>query len=868
MSTNDIPAKVEASDECAIFDPGRRRVLAGLAAFTLSSLSAGAAQRPDTPAPGTRGNASEPKGTSMAAVTPSPREQPFDSGWLFYRGDATGAEKPGFSDAAWRTLDLPHDWSIEDLPPRPEAAGKNAPGTSSPIQTGPFDFELSQGKESTGWVLGGTGWYRKHFSVAKLPASTHVEAVFDGIYMNAEVWLNGVLLGNHPYGYMGFAFDLTAHLNRDGDNVIAVRVRNEGRNSRWYSGSGIYRHVHLAVTRRVRIPQWGIQVTTPDVSRESAMVKVVTRFENLGQATESIVVRLRLLDPAGNVLGVREGVEVVGKEDQAEVALALAVIEPKLWSPKTPRLYRAEVEVASGGLVLDSVSIPFGIRSIEVDASHGLRINGEVVKLKGGCVHHDNGVLGAAAIDRAEERRVELMKRNGFNAIRTSHNPPSPAFLSACDRLGMVVIDEAFDMWKVAKNPDDYHAYFAEWSDRDFESMILRDRNHPSVVFWSIGNEIPERANPEGVEIAERLSAAAKRLDPTRPVTAAICGFWEKPGHGWAESAPAFGHLDVGGYNYEWKHYEPDHELFPQRVMMGTESFPVEAFENWRMVEKHPHVIGDFVWTGIDYFGESGIGHTSLSGDKQAFLMPFPWFNAWCGDIDVIGGKKPQSYYRDVVWGNSKLEMAVRKPIPAGQAEVLSMWGWSDESRSWTWPGAEGKVLTVRVYSAGDTVHLMLNGQQIGTRQVSPETRLKAEFEIPYIPGELKAVALKNGKEIAVLAFKTAGKASKLALKADRTQIHKSRNDLAYVTVEVRDQEGIVVPDAAVPVTFSLKGAAELAGVGSANPKDMAGFRQSRRTTFHGRCLAVVRPTGTAGDIILRAEAEGLAPATLKIEAR
>jgi beta-galactosidase len=867
MSTNGIRANAEASDERAIPDPGRRKVLAGLAGFTISSLSAGAAQSSER-ASTERSKASAPKTQTTGVVAASPREQPFDSGWLFYRGDVPGAEQPGFGDSSWRALDLPHDWSIEDLPLRPAAAAKNAPGTSSPIQTGPFDFELSQGKESTGWVAGGTGWYRKHFIAAKLPAPIRVEIVFDGIYMNAEVWLNGVLLGNHPYGYTGFAFDLTPHLKRDGDNVIAVRVRNEGRNSRWYSGSGIYRHVRLSVTRRIRIPLWGIQVTTPDVSAESAMVKVVTRVDNTGESKENIMVRLRLLDPEGNELGVREGVESVEKEDQAEVALALAVMEPKLWSPKSPRLYRAEIEVASGQIVLDNMSVPFGIRSIEVDAMHGLRINGESVKLKGGCVHHDNGVLGSAAIDRAEERRVELMKRNGFNAIRTSHNPPSPAFLNACDRLGMLVIDEAFDMWKAAKNPDDYHAYFAEWGDRDFESMVLRDRNHPSVVFWSIGNEIPERADPEGVAIAGRLSEAAKRLDPTRPVTAAICHFWEKPGRAWADSAPAFEHLDVGGYNYEWKQYEPDHALFPQRVMMGTESFPAEAFENWRMVEKHPYVIGDFVWTGMDYLGESGIGHTSLSGDKKAQLMPFPWFNAWCGDIDIIGGKKPQSYYRDVVWGNSKLEMAVQRPVPAGRIEELSKWGWSDELRSWTWPGAEGKALTVRVYTVGDTVHLMLNGKQIGARQVSLETRLKAEFEIPYIPGELKAVALKDGKEIAVLAFKTAGKASKLALKADRAQIHKSRNDLSYVTVEVHDEAGNVVPDAAVPVTFSLKGAGELAGAGNANPQDMASFRQPHRTTFRGKCLAVLRPSGAAGDITLRVEAEGLAPATLTIQAR
>jgi beta-galactosidase len=868
MSINDIPAKTEASDGSAILDPGRRKVLAGLAGFTLASLTAEAAQRHGRRAPVKRSKASESKALSTAAVTLSPREQSFDSGWLFYRGDAPGAEQPGFGDSSWRPLDLPHDWSIEDLPARPGTAGKNATGTNSPIQAGPFDAELSQGKESTGWVVGGTGWYRKHFLVAKLPMSTHVEAVFDGVYMNADVWLNGQHLGNHPYGYTGFAFDLTPHLKRNGDNVITVRVRNEGKNSRWYSGSGIYRHVRLTVTRRVRIALWGVQVATPNVSKESAMVKVVTRVQNLSETKENIVVRLRLFDPDGNELGVREGVDSLDKDGESEVALALAVTDPQLWSLKSPRLHRAEIEVASGDAVLDSMSVPFGIRSIEVDAARGLRINGEPVKLRGGCLHHDNGVLGAAAIDRAEERRVELMKRNGFNAIRASHNPPSPAFLTACDRLGMLVIDEAFDMWKVAKNPEDYHLYFQEWSDRDLENMVARDRNHPSVVLWSIGNEIPERADLEGVDIAERLSDAVKRLDPTRPVTAAICGFWEKPARAWSQSAPAFEHLDVGGYNYEWKNYEPDHALFPQRVMMGTESFPAEAFENLQMVEKHPYVIGDFVWTGMDYLGESGIGHTSLSGEQKDPLMPFPWFNAWCGDIDLIGGKKPQSYYRDVVWGNSKLEMAVQRPIPAGQTEVLSKWGWSDELRSWTWPGAEGKTLKVRVYSLGDQIRLLLNGKQIGASPVSSRTKLRAEFEVPYVPGELKAIALKNGKELAVLAFKTTGKPSKLAMKADRAQIHKSRNDLSFVTVEVHDQAGNVVPDAAVPVTFSLKGAAELAGVGNANPRDMASFRQSRRTTFRGRCLAVVRPIGTAGSITLRAEAEGLAPATLLIEVR
>ncbi len=869
-ATENIPSESNEFDATVVPNPGRRQALLGLAGFTAASLFAGAAPQRKRRSTKQASRVAEAKAptSSPSLVAPTPREQAFDAGWLFFRGDSPGAEKPGFSDAAWRALDLPHDWSIEDLQQRSEAAGKIVPGSGTPVQVGPYDAELSPGKASTGWVVGGTGWYRKHFTAPKLPSATRVEIIFDGVYMNAEVWLNGVLLGNHAYGYTGFSFDLTPHLKLSGDNVLAVRVRNEGKNSRWYSGSGIYRHVRLAVTRDVRVPLWGVQVTTPDVSKESAMVKVVTRIENHGGSNEIISLHLRLFDPEGSELGAREGQDSVEKDGKTEVALAIALTEPTLWSPRSPKLYRAEVQVFSGETVLDTVSVPFGVRSIHVDAARGLRINGEPIKLKGGCLHHDNGILGAAAIDRAEERRVELMKRHGFNAIRTSHNPPSPAFLDACDRLGMLVIDEAFDMWTVAKNSEDYHLYFEQNSDRDLEAMLRRDGNHPSVIFWSIGNEIPERAETAGVEIAERLVATVKRLDSTRPVTAAICAFWEKPGLTWADSPPAFASLDVGGYNYQWREYEPDHASFPERVMMGTESFASEAFENWQMVQKHPYVLGDFVWTGMDYLGESGIGHTRLSTDKKETLMPFPWFNAWCGDIDLIGGKKPQLYYRDVVWGNSKLEMAVQRPIPTGKTEELSKWGWSDELRSWTWPGAVGKALKVRVYSSGDRVRLLLNGKQIGESPVSEKTKLRAEFEVPFVPGELKAVALKNGKEIAVLALKTVGKATKIVLKADRAQIRKNRNDLSFVTVEVQDAAGNVVPDAAVPIRFILRGPAELAGVGNANPKDMGSFRQPHRTTFRGRCLAIVRPTGTAGEISLRAEAAGFAPTTLTIQTR
>ncbi len=875
----------------------------------------------------TGATAQVPAGTS-AAVVAGKRGQLFDEGWRFLRGDAPGAERPEFDDTAWRSLDLPHDFSVEDLPPRaPDANGEGTLwGTAvTPTRVGPFDTELSQGGRDTGWFVGGAGWYRKRFSAAAVPADGQVEVVFDGIYMNSDVWLNGTLLGNHPYGYTAFAYDLTPHLRRAGENVLAVRVRNEGRNSRWYSGSGIYRHVWLNATGSVRVPLWGLFVTTPEVSKASAAVNVAVRIENRAQSARDVTVRIRLFDSKNASAGARDVGQSLAAGGSASVEQAFTVAAPQLWSADTPHLYRAEVELLVGGRATDVAATAFGIRRVEVDAERGLRVNGESVKLKGGCLHHDNGLLGACAIDRAEERRVELMKAHGFNAIRTAHNPPSSAFLDACDRLGMLVMDEAFDCWERQKNAQDYHLYFADWWQRDVSAMVLRDRNHPSVIMWSIGNEIPERAQPRGVEIAKQLTGHIKALDLTRPITAAING-----GRGGGEGLdPAFEHLDVGGYNYLFGLYESDHARHPKRVILGAESLPRQGYPSWRPAEKHSFVIGDFVWTGMDHLGESSIGNAQLNtparggpggaggpgaaggaaapggavaaapaaggappaaaaaGGTQApgasggggasglgammaagssISLPFPWFNCYCGDIDLIGQPKPQWFHRRVFWGLSKLEMAVQRPVPEGRSELLSAWGWSDELRSWTWPGSEGRTVKVRVYSSGDQVRLLLNGKEVGVKPVSPETELKAEFEVPYAAGELKAIAVSKGQPIAELSFKTAGKPAKLRLKADRASIRRNRNDLSFITVEVLDQAGELVPDAVVPVSLSVSGAGELAAAGSASPKDVESFRRTRPKTFHGRCLAIVRPGNVAGVATVRALADGLPPASIVVQ--
>ena len=800
----------------------------------------------------------------FSAFASSQRDRSFDSGWRFLRADSPGAEVAEFKDSTWRALDVPHDWSIEDMPAA-DAAISEQPAVA---RVGPFDPSQSKGGASTGYVVGGTAWYRKHFTLASADAGKLVAVRFDGVYMNADFWINGHPLGNHPYGYTSFEFDLTPYLKPAGrENVLAVRVRNEGKNSRWYSGSGIYRHTWLTVTAPLCVPTWGVFVTTPEVSQDKAVVKITSEIRNATPAEADVVVRARVVDAKGKTVKTIESTLRLPANETRQADRTLEVPSPKLWSLDSPELYSAQVEIVAAGRTVDEVSTHFGIRRIEIDAEHGFRLNGGMLKLKGGCMHHDNGPLGSAAIDRAEERRVELLKAHGYNAIRTSHNPPSPAFLDACDRLGMLVVDEAFDCWDSGKNPQDYHLYFKDWSDRDIASMVRRDRNHPSVVIWSIGNEIPEQFRTNAT--AKRLREAVLSHDSTRPVTQAVCNDWGQVTRNWDTlSDPAFQYLDVAGYNYLPGKYKSDHARHPERVIMGTESYPKDFFDYWSLVEKHPYAIGDFTWTAMDYLGESGIGHSILSGGRDSFFMSWPWFNAWCGDIDICGFKKPQSYYRDVVWGRSQIEMAVHAPIPEGQQERVSGWGWPDEAQSWNWTGQEGKPLQVAVYSRCENVRLELNGKVIGEKPVSDATKLTAKFDVPYAPGELRAIGLIEGKAVAERILKTSGAPKKLKLIADRERIRADRNDLSYVTVEIVDADGRRVPNAKVPVRFSVTGAGELAAQGNSSPNTPASFRAPSRRTFEGRCLVILRPTGSRGKIQLRAEADGLKSSQITVTTR
>ncbi len=798
----------------------------------------------------------------MANAQNTRKETSFDDNWKFQKGNISGAEQAAYNDKAWRDVDLPHDWSIEPLE-------NQSPGSV----IGPFSKD-SPGATATGYTIGGTAWYRKTFTIKPGEPYTQTIINFDGVYMNCEVWVNGKLLAKQPYGYTPFEVDISAALNAAGKpNVIAIKVPNEGKNSRWYSGSGIYRHVTLIRKNVVALAQNGINITTHALNNDRATIKVAALIQlnqKLTTKPTPVLLSVKIIAPDGKIVKVVKTTSKRLSDANTETQIEQDIIlnQPKAWSIENPNLYTAEIEVISNGKTTDKCQTTFGIRTIHFDAATGFTLNGKRVLLKGGCLHHDNGFLGAATIDRAEYRRVELMKKNGFNAIRTSHNPPSKQFLNACDKYGIVVIDEAFDMWERPKNPEDYHLYFKEWWKKDLKALIHRDRNHPSVIFWSIGNEINERVDSLGLAIEKELVAEVKRLDNTRPVTESICSFWDHPGYKWESTIPAFAMLDVGGYNYMYKEYESDHIKHPERVMMGTESYPKEAFENWQLVKKHPYVIGDFVWTAMDYFGETGLGNSRLNNEVvRGILRSFPWFNGFCGDIDITGAKKPQMLYRDVLWENSNLEMVVHAPIPEGKKEIVSQWGWPNEWASWNWAGSEGKDMDVRVFSNYPLVKLELNGKIIGEQKVSDETKLIATFKVPYQPGILKAIGIKDNKEVAIKELTTTGKPSKIKLIADRPVINANRNDLSYVRIEVTDAAGNTIPNADILVKLSLSGNGEIAGSGSASPNDMESVNNTFCKTYRGAALAILRPltNGKKGAIKLKVEADGLTAGQISV---
>ena len=745
----------------------------------------------------------------------------FDAGWQFTQNGKTV------------TVDLPHDWDIYAGPD----AKSGATGTGG------------------GWYPGGKGEYRKMF---KTPDGEVVRLHFEGVYQKAEVFINGQKAGQHAYGYTPFTIDITPYLHQDKPNEVLVKVDNsEQPNCRWYSGSGIYRHVWLITSPAFHIAENGVYISTPMVNDDEATVQVEVTVENASDVERTATV----------MVGAESMPVTVPAKGSETDTLTFNIRNPRLWSPDTPILYEVRAMLKEQGKMVDSQLARFGIRHIYCDSRYGFQLNYMPLLINGACVHHDDGILGAMAFDAAEIRKVRLMKDAGFNLIRTSHNPPSRAFLDACDSIGMLVIDEAFDGWRQAKTPYDYSTLIDSCYREDIHAMVRRDRNHPSIICWSIGNEVMERKDIRVVTTARKMKDAIKDYCCERPVTEALCS-WDSD---WEIYDPHAEVLDIAGYNYMLHKHASDHERDPLRVILQTESFPRDAWRNWQTVEDYSYVIGDIVWTGLDYLGESGIGRYYYDGDTpgEHYVeggQP-EWHGAYCGDVDITGWRKPISHYRELLWNRDTapaLYMAVKEPD--GYYGTIRETAWSvwPTWESWTWNGWEGKPVEVEVYTSLPSVRLYLNDRLVGEQQ---SAECKAVFTLPYQPGTLRAEGVTEEGQPVSVSLSTAGQPCQIRLTADKSTFLADGQDLIYVTVEILDRDGRVCPDAAIPLTATVKGAGSLLSFASADLKDTSVYTDAHCTTWKGRALLAVRSSAKSGTVSLTVKGDGLSQSQLTLNA-
>ena len=753
------------------------------------------------------------------------RKQLFDFDWQFALNDST----------KWRAVDLPHDWSIE----------------------GDFDKDAPAGNDGA-YLPTGKGWYRKTFSLGPEYQNKTLRLYFEGVYMNAEVYVNGQRAGGHPYGYSSFFVDITPFVTI-GSNMVEVRVDNSRqKNCRWYSGSGIYRHVWLLTTDRLHLDEWGLFARSTKQNIAWSM-RVDATFSDDAHTGKIPAIRHTLYDPQG---------QMVSKSYSTDTRQWLTVTNPELWSPEHPCLYRLQTQLIVAGKVVDELNTMTGFRTIIYGSDNGIKLNGKPFLLNGGCLHHDNGVLGAAAYDRAEYRKVELMKEAGFNAVRTSHNPPSETFLKACDELGMLVIDEAFDGWREKKTDYDYSMLIDQWWEQDLRAMVCRDRNHPSIFCWSIGNEVIERKKIEVVWTASQMAKLCHQLDDRKNAVTSALASWDSD---WEIYDPLAEAHDIVGYNYMIHKAESDHERKPGRVMLQTESYPRDAWKNYCMVKDHSYVIGDFVWTAIDYLGESGIGRWYYEGDVpgEHWERPlYPWHAAYCGDIDLTGKRKPISYYRDMLYNGTSLSghggvyMAVREPDGYHGKVKETIWGTWPTFECWNWPGHEGQSIDVEVYSVYPKVRLYLNDRLIEEKDVA---EYKAVFSLPYQEGTLRAEGVTDGRVIESVSLQTAGESRTIRLTADRQTLKADGQDLAFITVELFDAKGVYNPIAGDALNAQVKGAGTLVAFGNADIKDLGRYTDSAHHAWKGRALLVVKSKRKAGSIDVTVGGKNLTTGHIKL---
>lgn len=780
------------------------------------------------------------KSGTLAESPTSPRLiQLFDMGWRFHLGDAAGAWEPGFDDRNWRTLDLPHDWSIEL----------------------PFDAKLASG---TGYLPGGYGWYRKTFQLPAAPAGKRVSIRFDGVYMNSEVWFNGHALGKRPYGYVSFEYDLTPYVIAGArQNVLAVRVDHSNyADSRWYTGSGIYRHVWMTITGDVHIAPWGTYITIPQLSRQSAVIAINTKVRNDGAGARDVVLQSTILDSVGKTVATTESAHAIRPGEEYRFEQGVRMPDPKLWSPDAPYLYKLSSRLKAGNTVVDEYETPLGLRTVFFDPDKGFFLNGIKTVIKGVCIHHDAGSLGAAVPDRALERRLQLLKELGCNAIRTSHNPPAPELLDMCDRMGFLVMDEAFDEWAKPKRKwiegwnvgqpgfEGYATYFNDWGLQDIQGMVERDKDHPCVILWSIGNEIdyekdpyfdpeskgytadkPSAADLPGV--AAKLIKAVKEIDSSRPVTAALANIAVSNRFGLADL------LDVVGYNYLEKLYNPDHARYPGRKIIGSENS--HAYSAWKVMEDLPYASGQFLWTGFDYLGEA---------------RQWPVRSSSSGVLDECGFKKPAFYFRQSLWSEKPMVYIAAQTPPAGFERARA--ARSEVVPNWNWPVKDGDPVTVVAYTNCEKVELFLNGRSLGEKTLSSARDHVLSWNVPYSPGTLKAIARNRGAPAGSYELVTSGRAVRIRLSADATSIAADGRDLSHVEVSVVDSAGNTVYSADNMISFEIVGRGRIIGVDSGDIRSHESFKASSRKAFQGKCLVIVQSTPEAGTIQLKATASGL----------
>lgn len=818
------------------------------------------------------------------------KKQKFNQNWIFTIGSGSSLDALAGGNNTAKQVTLPHDASIgrERNPEEPNGSGNG------------FFREES-------YV------YTKTFSMNADDKDKNVYLEFEGVYQNAFVYVNNSFAGKCPYGYSNFYVDITKYLNYNEPNALKVVVKNGVPSGRWYTGGGIYRDVNLMIAGRLHLVPDSVQLAAIEVEDDQAIIRAKSTIAYTGIGIREITLCTELMDAEGNVVAADEMSVTVEEHSEQEYQQKMYVPNPNRWDAENPYLYTYRTYIKENDSVIDEETRTFGIRKLQLDTKHGLRVNGKVVKLRGGCIHHDNGIIGTAEFTHSAEARVKKLKETGFNAIRSAHYPMSRKLLEACDKYGMYVMDEYSDVWVNTKVEFDYSTQMTEWWEHDIENLVKKDYNHPCVIMYSIGNEIPEAGNKFDVQWGKKLADKLRSLDDTRYTTnslnlllaimndlpklmaqnaaaqaaantekdqpqeinsmmnnlGAMMAQFMASDFAAEKVKEACAQVDITGYNYAAARYEIDGKLFPNRILVGSETNPPDLDKNWELVEKLPYVIGDFDWTAWDYIGETGIGKINYT-DQQSmgFYALYPCKIAYCGDINILGNRRPISYWRELIWGLRKAPyIAVQLPQHYGEPQSTTQWSMSDAVRSWNWNGYEGKPVKVEVYAAADEVELLINGQSVERKKVGETKKYITIFDTTYHAGKVEVIAYSDGKECGRDEILTASDEVVIAAKADRTQIPADGSDIAYIDICMQDASGILNPNADKAVSISLDGPGEIMGYGSADPESEENYYDTVAKAYEGKLRAAVRGTGETGKIVVTLSADGLESVKVDVEA-